>query len=66
MRTSAPEPPRFGLTTKRPVAGSLRRAASTDAALEHDDEPTAAPRYRQLPDLGALPPLIREIDPRRS
>ncbi len=35
-------------------------------ALEHDDEPEAAPRYRRLPDLGALPPLIREIDPPAS
>lgn len=33
--------------------------------VEHDEEPVAEPRYRQLPDLGGLIPLIREIAPHR-
>ena len=32
-------------------------------ALEHDEEPVDAPRYRHIDDLGGLLPLIREIDP---
>ena len=33
-------------------------------ALEHDDEPTAAPRYRHIERIGGLLPLLRELDPR--
>jgi putative hydrolase of the HAD superfamily len=34
-------------------------------ALEHDDEPVAAPRYRRLDHIGGLPPLLAEIGPDR-
>jgi hypothetical protein len=29
--------------------------------VEHDEEPAAAPRYRQLKHLGGLVPLLEEI-----
>jgi len=34
-------------------------------ALEHDDEPVGAPRYRHLERIGGLPSLLHEIDPGR-
>jgi putative hydrolase of the HAD superfamily len=35
-------------------------------ALEHDEEPVDAPRYRRIGDLGALVPVIRQIEDERN